>query len=203
MKPEIILIISAAVIFAGLTVSASFPERTLINLILVLALAGFLLLSREKISDFGLCSGDVSKGLKYSIILLTLALPLMLYGSTLESFRNYYPIWEPASLSIENLIIYEIAIGVMMLYTEFFYRGFLLFGLSKSEKYGKYANLIQSFIYMLMHAGKPGLEVPYSFIAGYVFGIIDLRCKSILPSFIIHFTGSLLFDLMILFLWNG
>jgi len=202
MNPKIIILIAAVVILIELNVHASFFRHVLIDLAFLMILIGILLLFREKPKSFGLSLGDLKLGLKYSIILFTLAVPVMIYGSGLESFRSYYPIWKPAALSVENFIIYEIAIGVMMLYTEFFYRGFLLFGLSKSKRYKKYANLIQSFIYMLRHIGKPNLEVPYSFFAGYIFGWVDLRCKSILPSFLLHFIGNVVFDLMIIFLWT-
>ena len=201
MNPKTVILIAAAVILIRLNIRAEFFEHVLLDLAFLTALLGILLLSREKLKNFGLSFGDIKMGIKYSIFLFIIAVPLMLYASGLESFRNYYPLWAPAKITVENFIIYELAIGAVMLYTEFFYRGFLLFGLSKSKKYGKYANLIQSFIYMIRHIGKPGLEVPYSFFAGYIFGLIDMRCKSILPSFMLHFLGSVVFDLMIIFLW--
>ncbi len=202
MNSKLIIFIAATVILIQLNVLATFFEHVIIDLIVIAALIGILLLFRERLADFGLSSGNIKLGLKYSVILFILALPLMLYGSSLESFKNYYPIWDPANSGIKNFIIFELAVGVMMFYTEFLYRGFILFGLSKNKTPGKYANLIQSFIYMLRHIGKPGLEVPYSFFAGYVFGLVDLRCKSILPSFLMHFTASVVFDLMIIFLWT-
>ncbi|MBN1785495.1 MAG: CPBP family intramembrane metalloprotease, partial [Candidatus Methanofastidiosa archaeon] len=81
--------------------------------------------------------------------------------------------------------------GLLMLSTEFFYRGFMLFGL---DRLGKGAILVQAIPYAYVHLGKPMLEVYYSFFAGIVFGYIDWESKSILPSFLLHWTTSIIFD---------
>ncbi|ODS35132.1 MAG: hypothetical protein A7315_15005 [Candidatus Altiarchaeales archaeon WOR_SM1_79] len=157
----------------------------------------FLLILKVNLKDVLLGFGNLKPGLKYSVLIFAVALPVMAYGSTLSDFSQYYPIWKPASDSTWNFILYESAIAIRMLATEFFYRGFLMWTLMEKMD-ERYANLIHSFVYMLMHIGKPPLEVPYSFIGGYVFAWVDLRSKSILPSFLIHFLGSLVFDLMII-----
>lgn len=151
------------------------------------------------LAEHGFRLGNWKYGLKWAALLLVLALPIMYYGVGLPGFKEYYPLWNPIRYSWTNFVIFELVFGVAMLATEFFYRGFFLFGLSKYMD-ERVANLIHAFLYMLVHIGKPGLEVPYSFAAGYVFGYVDLRSKSILPSFLMHWISSIIFDVFVLLL---
>jgi len=191
------ILLALAVIAVSRLVSGSFFQLSIAEFLLLVAIPTvYLKLAGRRLKDYGFTGGDVLQGLKYTVVIFMLATPFMLVGSTIESFRAYYPLWKPAYANINNFILYELAVGVMLFSTEFFYRGFLLFTLNKETKYG---NLIQAFIYALAHIGKPFLEVPYSFFAGLVFGSVDARCKSILPSFLMHFLGNVAFDLMILY----
>ncbi|MFQ5800258.1 MAG: type II CAAX prenyl endopeptidase Rce1 family protein [Candidatus Hydrothermarchaeales archaeon] len=161
----------------------------------------FILTLRIKRDEIGLSVGDLRLGLKYVFVMLFFAMPLMIYGAGLPAFKAYYPIWAPARSSLSNFILFELAILVMMFNTEFFFRGLLLFGferVTKDLKGGKgIAILAHSVIYMLVHVGKPELEVLYSFFVGIVFGWVALKTKSILPSFIAHWTSSVIFDILI------
>ena len=150
----------------------------------------------KKLSYFGLQLGDWRTGLKYSAALLAISLPFMAYGAGLADFGLYYPLWKGALNGWKQFILFELFVGLIMFSTEFFYRGFLLFNL-KDKWWG---NLFHAFLYMLVHLGKPGIEVPYSFFAGYVFGWVDLKTNSILPSFLMHFISSVIFDLLIIML---
>ncbi len=95
-----------------------------------------------------------------------------------------------------EFIGHQLIIGIMMFTTEFFYRGFLLFGLR--EGLGKWSILGQSIPYTILHIGKPILEVNFSFFGGLVYGYIDYKTGSILPSFLLHFITSILFDIFVL-----
>jgi len=157
----------------------------------------YIIVSKKKFSDYNLSLGDVGKGLKYTVLLIIVSLPFMLYGASLLEFQSYYPLWDDERNSFYSFIYYEVFVmGVLMFYTELFYRGFLLRSLSRKTRYG---NLIQSIVYMYVHLGKPGLEVWWSLPAGFVFGEVDNKCKSILPSFLMHWLSSMLFNAMILY----
>jgi membrane protease YdiL (CAAX protease family) len=164
----------------------------------------FVLKGKIKGGEVGLSTGEFRTGLKYVGLLLALAMPFMLYGASLPSFKSYYPIWEPARTEISSFILLELAVMVMMFNTEFFYRGLLIFSLERELKkfnLSKWtAILIQAAIYMIVHLGKPGLEVPYSFFVGIVFGWLALRTRSILPSYIAHYISSVIFDLLVIFI---
>lgn len=174
-----------------------FREHVLVEFALIFLVPVILLvLNKENLKDYGLQFGDVRGGLAYSVLLLMVASPMMFYGARLPSFKEYYPIVEV--YSAWEFVRFELLVGVVMLSTEFFYRGFLLQILNRITP--KYGNLLHSFVYMLVHYGKPGLEVPYSFVAGYAFGYVRMKTKSILPSFLMHYTSSIIFDLMVIYL---
>jgi membrane protease YdiL (CAAX protease family) len=145
--------------------------------------------------EFGL-KLETKIAIRYAIILLALGAPFMLYGSTLEDFRSYYPIWDSAEASTGSLLFLWGVLLVTMFATEFFFRGFLLFDL---ERHLGWAGVpIHAVPYAIVHIGKPWLEVPYSFFAGLVFGYVALRTRSIFPSFIAHWTGAVIFDVLTL-----
>ncbi|MFH1721367.1 MAG: CPBP family intramembrane glutamic endopeptidase [Candidatus Altiarchaeota archaeon] len=203
MRKEVLLPILAILL---ILLNYFLPTKTLLELItldfiLYLGIPFFVLFKvfKEQPKNFGIQKRNLKLGLKYSIILLILALPFMLYGSQLSDFKAYYPFWPAARENVSSFIYFELLIGVRMMATEFIYRGLLLFSLAKIIK-PNHANLIHSFIYMLAHIGKPFLEVPYSFGAGLVFGHVDLKCKSILPSFLMHYISSIMFDAMVIML---
>jgi membrane protease YdiL (CAAX protease family) len=81
-----------------------------------------------------------------------------------------------------------------MLATEFFYRGFLMMG--TKESIGRWSILLQAIPYAYVHLGKPMLEVYYSFFAGIAFGYVDYESRSIFPSFFLHWTTSIIFDIL-------
>jgi len=141
---------------------------------------------------------------KYALLMLVAAFPIMLYASSLSAFNQYYPIDYRARLSAGNFLRHELVILGIMFNTEFFFRGFLLFtlieffkgtGITK-EKSEKIGIAVHAVPYMLVHVGKPFLEVPYSFFAGLVFGFADVKAVSVLPSFIAHFVSSVVFDVL-------
>ncbi|MFH1055177.1 MAG: CPBP family intramembrane glutamic endopeptidase [Candidatus Altiarchaeota archaeon] len=141
-------------------------------------------------------AGMWRNGLIISAAMILAALPIMHYGSTLQQFQKYYPTWGPASENLHNFIMFELYVLAIMVSTEVFYRGFLMNVLREHTRHG---NAIHAIIYMLAHIGKPPLEVAYSLPVGWIFGEVDIKCKSILPSLTMHYISSVIFDMMILY----
>lgn len=131
-------------------------------------------------------------GYIWALALFLLSLPISVYASQLESFKAYYPIF--AYSSWEDFLLKELLIGVIMFAHEAFYRGILLFSLARKNELA--AILAQNIPYTLVHIGKPLLEIPYSFIAGIVFAKMDLKSESFLPSFLLHWIGAVVFDIL-------
>ncbi len=151
-----------------------------------------LYIGKKDPRKYGLTLKNWKRSVLYFLIVLTVSLPIMLYGSSLESFQQYYPLFSCESLPCfaKN----ELFIGIVMLSTEFFFRGFLMFELRKSI--GWYAILVQAIPYGFIHIGKPTIELYYSFFAGIVLGYMDYKTESILPSFLSHYIPAIIFDIL-------
>ncbi|MEA1993365.1 MAG: type II CAAX endopeptidase family protein [Euryarchaeota archaeon] len=144
--------------------------------------------------DYGLNLRNYKKSLRYFFFILLVSLPIMAYGSQIDEFQRYYPLFSDDSPF--SFVKNELFIGVVMLSTEFFFRGFLMFELRK--KIGWYAIIVQTIPYGFLHMGKPMIEVYYSFGAGIVLGYMNYKTKSILPSFLSHYIPSIIFDILCL-----
>jgi membrane protease YdiL (CAAX protease family) len=129
----------------------------------------------------------------YSAVLITLSIPVMSYAATLPEFNAYYPRFFAPNLG--TFAYYEGLLLISFAAFEFFFRGFALFQL-RSFVGDWPAILIHNIPYTLVHIGKPGLEIPYSFLAGLVFGYIAIKSKSFLPAFASHYTTSVIFDFL-------
>jgi len=148
-----------------------------------------LIIAKRDPRKYGLALGDKRKIKKYFAILFLAAIPFMLIGASMREFQIYYPRFYFSNTM--EFIYWELLVGLLMLSTEFFYRGFMLFGLKRT---GRFSIIIQAVPYALVHLGKPMVEVYYSFFAGVAFGYIDMESKSILPSFLLHWSTSIIFD---------
>nr|WP_245250440.1 CPBP family archaeomyxosortase MrtA [Thermococcus stetteri] len=132
------------------------------------------------------------KGLKLFAVLFLASIPLSIYGGSIPEMRSYYPVFRYSGPL--SFLVGEIGMGIVMLAHEAFYRGFLLFPLAKKNEW--LAVILQDIPYTLVHIGKPGIEVPYAFVAGIIFAKMDLKGKSFVPSFLLHWFGSAFFDVL-------
>lgn len=173
--------------------SASFKEfiyKESVFYLLLPIIVALVLGFRPK--DIGITMGDRKKALRYIYLLFAAAIPFMIIGSRMDSFQTYYPRFYYSDWV--EFVAWEIRVGLLMFATELFYRGFLMIGTKKSL--GRWAILLQAVPYAYVHMGKPMLEVYYSFFAGLAFGYVDYESKSIFPSFFLHWTTSILFDIL-------
>ncbi len=197
MNRKIPIFLALAVLVLGRTfTTGSFFEWILKHTAIFAAIPLLsLLVLKIRPGEVGLSLKSWRISVKYAAIVLAFALPVMYYGAAQPDFRAYYPLWPQADESVRNFILYQSGIAILMFNTEFFFRGYLLFSLEK-EFGKKYAILLHAIPYMLVHIGKPTLEVPFSFFAGILFGYLALKCRSILPGFLVHFLGSAGFEAM-------
>jgi uncharacterized protein len=151
-------------------------------------------LFRESAERFGfkLPERDASR---WAISFFLVMLPILLIVSRRPEFQNYYPLNRRAAFDGYILLYWELTYGFYLFCWEFFYRGFLLFGLTRAM-HAIPAVLIQAAAFGMMHYGKPTPEFIGSFIAGIALGWLALRGKSFLPCFWLHWVVSALFDLL-------
>jgi membrane protease YdiL (CAAX protease family) len=133
---------------------------------------------RKNPQDFGLRLGSL-RIWGFYVFVICLAAAAILYAFSFNtSLQNYYRMDE------FKLLSYVLTSCVSLSASEFFYRGFLLFGLK--EKFKEGSILLQMIPFALLHLGKPELETVSTIFTGILFGYIAYRGKSFWPAFIIH-----------------
>jgi len=103
---------------------------TNITLLLWLPLLLIILVLKKEPFDFGMTLGD-KWGYKAVGLLFLVSVPAYIFAARLPQFQNYYPIWGQAAHDPKFFRYYELTYGMYLFCWEFFFRGFLLFGLKK------------------------------------------------------------------------
>ena len=166
-----------------------------------LPVLSILLILRQEPSAFGFGLGDLRWGMRRAGLLFAVVLPFLVYASRLPQFQAYYPIQKWAQFTLRDFAYYELTYGMYLFCWEFFFRGFLLFGLSRSL--GVASVFVQAVAFGIMHLGKPQPEVLASFGTGVVLGLVALRSKSFVPVFVVHWAAALTFDVLIILAKRG
>lgn len=162
-------------------------------LMLVVPLILIFLVLKGKPADYGFRIGDYKFGLISSAVFILIMLPVIWIASGSESFARAYPQGGVnVRENISVLLYYELFVGFYMLAWEFFWRGYMLFGLK--EKFGYYAVLMQMVPFFILHRGKPEIEVFASIFAGLILGIQALRANSFIYCFITHWVIMIFVD---------
>jgi membrane protease YdiL (CAAX protease family) len=145
---------------------------------------------------FTFSSADWKRSWLPTLLLFAGVMVFLLPASRMQSFQQYYPIDPMATTSLNAFIFFELSYGLYLFCWEFFFRGFLLFGLQKSI--GWAAVLPQAIAFGLLHYGKPTPEFIVSFPAGIILGLLALRGRSFFPCFLLHWASALTFDLLVI-----
>ena len=165
-----------------------FPQATALIYYLLVPLAAGLLLFRHKPWQYGIRIGRWRSSIVLTAVCLTAMAPILYEASTMPEFRSYYRMdvvdWPDLLLNT----------ALLMFAWEFLFRGYMLFGLE--ESIGKSAIFVQTIPFVLLHLGKPFLEMLLCIPGGFIFGYVAYRTMSVLPCFIIHFG---MYVMMILF----
>jgi len=154
---------------------------------------------KESLREYGLQMGDKRYGFLFvSIAVPLLVVPLIYIAAGMPDIRAEYPLSKTLYQYRQWLFWYEAAYVVFYYIAwEFFFRGFLLFGIKKY--WGAMpAVLIQTISSCLIHLGKPDGEILGSILIGILFGAIALRTRSIWYVFILHAAIGVLTDVFVL-----
>ncbi len=154
---------------------------------------------KKRLSDFGFGLGDTGFGVKTLILIPLIVVPAIYFAAKMPDVRSEYPLAKSLIHDQSHILVYELAYVIFYYIAwEFFFRGFLLFGLK--NKFGAFnAILIQTISSCLVHIGKPEGEIIGSIIVGIIFGIIALRTKSIWYVLLLHAAIGVLTDLFIIY----
>lgn len=178
--------------------SASFMFATMFVLMGLIPLAIIIFIFKEPLKDYGFTIGDWRNGLPLTMILIALMTLLLYPSSNMPDFQRVYPFDKEAGNSMIAFLRFEGLRGLLFYTTwEFFFRGFMLFGLRKHV--GDWlAICIQTIPSCLWHIGLPAGEIFASIAAGFLFGIIALRTQSILWVFALHYAIGVMLDLLVI-----
>lgn len=148
---------------------------------------------KEKITSYGLKAGDYKTGVSFSILVLVPVIIAVWFITGIPEFGDYYPMLKSSRESWLVFIIFELSLFVYMFAWEFFWRGFMLFGLE--EEFGYYSIFLQMVPFVILHNGKPMLETFGAIAGGILLGYLALRTRSFLYGVFIHYIMMFCVDL--------
>ena len=131
----------------------------------------------------------------HAVLLALFVLPFYVVGSSLPTVRAYYPMWGLDSAAPAAFWPHAAKQFAVVLAAETYYRGLLCVGV---RDVGPKAVLISPVAYALAHAAKPPIELALSGPTDVLFGAVDYRSGSILPSVVAHGAGLVLLDWLVL-----
>uniref|UniRef100_A0A7V1EH72 CPBP family intramembrane metalloprotease n=1 Tax=candidate division WOR-3 bacterium TaxID=2052148 RepID=A0A7V1EH72_UNCW3 len=172
-----------------------FEKLVLLGIIYAISPFIPMFLFKNKPADYGLKFGEYKIWLNDLTIIFSVMLIVLLIVFKFTNLKTIYPLSYTARKGFNNFVMYQIIQLFHMFSWEFFFRGFMLFGLAKKMD-NKLAILIQMIPFALMHYRKPPLEAYGSIFAGIFLGIIAIRARSFLPSAILHFLVALSADII-------
>lgn len=164
---------------------------------LVLLMVVPLLISRFalklKARDLGL--GLRGAGREFLVVgaLYALFVPLAWFASTRPGFQNTYPRMQIVETMPWIFLAFHVAYLIKWVAWEFFFRGFLLLGFWKDFQ-GK-AVLMSTVPFVLMHYGKPRIEVFAAILAGLLMCWLVVKGRSIWPGVLLHWGAAMTVEL--------
>ncbi len=134
------------------------------------------------------------RAVRNAVLLAAFVTPFYVVGSSLPSVRAFYPMWA-TSTALSAFLPHAAAQFLVALAAETYYRGLLCVGV---RELGLVAVFISPVVYALHHVGKPPVELLLSGPTDVLFGAVDYRSRSILPSVVAHGLGLALLDWLVL-----
>jgi membrane protease YdiL (CAAX protease family) len=139
-----------------------------------------VLVFRQKPTEFGFTLGDWKAGIILTLGGIILIAPILwLVGRGDVRMQDYYKTLFPGLPWNTLLDLFG---------WEFFFRGWLLFGLAR--KFGSEAIWLQAVPFALAHIGKPEIETLSTIFGGFAFGWVAWRTKSFIYPLLIHWFVS-------------
>ncbi len=135
------------------------------------------------------------RAIRNAVLLALFVLPFYVVGSSLPTIRAYYPMWGLDSSHAAAFWPHAAKQFVIVLAAETYYRGLLCVGV---REIGFKSVFISPIAYALAHTAKPPVELVLSGPTDVLFGAVDYRSNSILPSVVAHGAGLGLLDWLVL-----
>jgi hypothetical protein len=160
-----------------------------------------LLVLRRNPFRLGLGKGDLRTWLPWTVVFVLAMGGLILFVSRHDpAFAVYYPIHRAARRGGVQFLTWAAAYAAYMFAWEYFFRGFLLFGLE--GRFGRMAAVLQAVPFALVHVGKPEIETYSSILGGLILGVFALRVRTMWPCFLIHAFVAVWMDVCVVYIWS-
>jgi membrane protease YdiL (CAAX protease family) len=153
-------------------------------------------LIRESPRDWGYRLRGTLKHFPIYGLMYLVMFPLLLWASSFESFRSYYPFYKRAAEGGTAFWTYEFGYAFQFVGIEAFFRGFLTFGLAK--RFGLLGVAIMTVPYTMIHFGKPAPEAFAAIFAGLILGYLALRSRSFVPGIFLHVGVAITLDVLVI-----
>ena len=151
--------------------------------------------TKERLNNYGVQLGNQKLGWSVTGAAWILMIPVVILAVIVyPPFLQKYPLSKVVASSWQAFLPYQLAYGVYMFSWEFFFRGFMLFGLER--KFGNYSILIQTIPFAVMHYSKPLPEALGSIIAGILLGVLALETRSFIYGAAIHWLVAMTMDIV-------
>lgn len=144
--------------------------------------------------DYGMGLGQPKKWLVDVVVFYLIFLVILVVAFKFTDLRHVYPLYRKAHHDYRFFLYLQLAQIWYMLGWEFFFRGFMLFGLERS--FGRLTVMVQALAFALAHYKKPHLEAYGAVLAGMILGVLALRARSFLPCVVLHYMIVLTADIL-------
>ena len=145
----------------------------------LLPAAAIKLILKDSIGSYGLrIKGTGSHGGTYAV-LLALSVPFVVLASFTPAFQAKYPFYDlaPGEGLWPGMTLWWVVYGLQFVALEFFFRGFMVHGLSK--RFGYLSVFVMMVPYNMLHYSKPVAEALAAILGGVILGSLSLRSRSI------------------------
>ena len=132
--------------------------------------------------------------LRTYLILFAGIFPVLVGISHLKSFQDTYPFYRQAGRSLLDFTVWEVSYLLTFVAVEFFFRGYLLFGLRRAI--GSLSIFVAVVPYCMIHVNKPLAEMLGSIVAGLLLGTLALSTGSIWCGVLLHVSVALSMDVL-------
>jgi hypothetical protein len=170
--------------------STDLNARVVRDVVLFVALPGAIAIARGR--DLGWRVDR--RALRNTLLLALFVTPFYVVGSSLPTIRAYYPMWTTDTALVE-FVPHALAQFVVAAAAETYYRGLLCVGV---RELGFKSVFISPVVYAVHHVHKPPIELLLAAPTDVLFGAVDYRSASILPSVVAHGLGLALLDWLVL-----
>jgi hypothetical protein len=168
----------------------SLRARLIRDVVVFVCLPGALALARGR--DLGWRVDR--RTLRYTVALAAFVTPFYVVGASLPTIRAYYPMWA-TDTALATFLPHALSQFVVAAAAETYYRGLLCVGV---REIGVKSVFISPVVYAVHHVHKPPIELLLAAPTDVLFGAVDYRSASILPSVVAHGLGLALLDWLVL-----